>query len=104
MTLCHLHFRPTINSTAYTYNTTGEYNNTVTGWINETVKWTWTVRIFAVDNGVPKRGDFIPFTVTFSASCVARAKVSVNSSGHVFFTAPGYTVSIYGMLLCYTYD
>eukprot|EP00794_Sanderia_malayensis_P016720 gene16720-18414_t len=114
---------PTINSTAYyglnQYNTTTAYNittangtitayNTTTnsslylaGWTNVTVKWTWTLHIFAFDNGSPKRGDYIPFTITFSASCADRAKVVVNASGHVFFTAPGYTISRYDNKDCF---
>lgn len=87
-------FRPTINSTLE--NVTISENVTALQWKNKTVAWTWKVNIFAVDNGNPKRGDFIPFTVTFSSTCLDKAKVTVDTSGNVFFTAPGYTISVYG--------
>ena len=87
-------YSPTIVTTAV--NITTADNVTVTQVTNVTTKWTWKVNIFAVDAGNPKRGDYIPFTVTFSATCADKAKVSVDAAGNVHFTAPGYTISTYG--------
>ena len=84
--------RPTINSTFS--NVTGSDNITRIVWNNKTIEWTWTVYIFAVDNGNPKRGDYIPLTVTFSATCVEHAKVTVDSvGGQVHFRAPKMTLN-----------
>lgn len=68
---------------------------------NKTTKWTWVFHIFAVDSGVPKRGDFIPFNITFSATCYDKAKVTADSIGNVFFTAPGYAISTYDNKDCF---
>ena len=54
------------------------------------------VNVFAVDNGNPKRGDYVPLTITFSSTCLDKAKISADTSGNVYFTAPGYTISTYG--------
>jgi hypothetical protein len=52
--------------------------------------------IFAVDNGSPKRGDRIPMTIKFNATCQEFADITVNpTTGEVFFRAPGMTVSEY---------
>ncbi|XP_031564283.1 uncharacterized protein LOC116299704 isoform X2 [Actinia tenebrosa] len=71
-------------------------NGTATVWSNTTVEWKRMYYIFAVDNGTPKRGDRIPMTIKFNATCQEFADITVNpSSGEVFFRAPGMTVSEY---------
>ena len=56
-----------------------------------------------MDNGNPKRGDSIQFNITFSSTCLDKAKVTIDASGNVYFSAPGYTISTYGKicLLCH---
>ena len=49
-----------------------------------------------MDGGTPKRGDRIPLTISFNATCQERGGIFVNeSSGEVFFKAPGMTGSEY---------
>ena len=63
---------------------------------NVTTKYTWLLNIFAVDNGNPKRGDYVQLNITFSSTCLDKAKVTADTSGNVYFSAPGYTISTYG--------
>lgn len=65
-------------------------------WSNKTIEWTYKYFIFAVDGGNPKRGDRIPLTITFNATCQETGGIFVNAtSGKVFFRAPGMTGSEY---------
>ena len=49
-----------------------------------------------MDGGTPKRGDRIPLTITFNATCQESGGIFVNAtSGAVFFRAPGMTGSEY---------
>ncbi|XP_068721591.1 uncharacterized protein [Montipora capricornis] len=65
-------------------------------WSNKTTDWTYHYYIFAVDGGTPKRGDRIPLTITFNATCQETGEIFVNeTSGEVFFRAPGMTGSEY---------
>lgn len=53
-----------------------------------------------MDGGTPKRGDRIPLTISFNATCQESGGIFVNgTSGEVFFRAPGLTVSEYRKLL-----
>jgi len=71
-------------------------NGTDFVWSNKTVEWTYKYYIFAVDGGTPKRGDRIPLTITFNATCQETGGIFVNAtSGEVFFRAPGMTGSEY---------
>ena len=82
---------PTINVTKFYVK-----NGTEVVWSNKTVKWTYKYEIFAVDGGSPKRGDSIPLTITFDASCESTGAVVADpQTGQVFFRAPGLTGSIY---------
>ena len=65
-------------------------------WSNKTANWTYHYYIFAVDGGTPKRGDRIPLAITFNATCQETGEIFVNeTSGEVFFRAPGMTGSEY---------
>ena len=65
-------------------------------WSNKTIEWTYKYHVFAVDGGSPKRGDRIPLTITFNATCAETARIAVNAtSGEVYFRAPRMTVSEY---------
>ncbi|XP_028399982.1 uncharacterized protein LOC114523303 [Dendronephthya gigantea] len=65
-------------------------------WVNTTTETEWTYKIYAVDNGNPRRGDFIPVNVTINATCTSHANFVVNNtSGEVFLRAPNLTGSIY---------
>ncbi|KAK2566477.1 Cartilage oligomeric matrix protein [Acropora cervicornis] len=64
--------------------------------INKTAEWSYHYYIFAVDGGTPKRGDRIPLAITFNATCQETGEIVVNeTSGEVFFRAPGMTGSEY---------
>ena len=61
--------------------------------IDRTQDLTIIVYIFAVDNGIPRRGDYFPLAVKYDVSCNITGKVAVNSTtGYVYFTAPRMTV------------
>ena len=61
--------------------------------IDKTQDLTITVYVFAVDNGIPRRGDYFPLSVKYDVSCNVTGKVAVNSTtGDVYFTAPRMTV------------
>ncbi|XP_074618758.1 uncharacterized protein LOC141877629 isoform X2 [Acropora palmata] len=65
-------------------------------WSNKTAEWSYHYYIFAVDGGTPKRGDRIPLAITFNATCQETGEIVVNeTSGEVFFRAPGMTGSEY---------
>ncbi|XP_078366394.1 uncharacterized protein LOC144650562 [Oculina patagonica] len=82
---------PRIEATLYAIKNGTEYI-----WSNKTVEWTYKYYIFAVDGGTPKRGDRIPLTITFNATCQDSGGIFVNAtSGEVFFRAPGMTGSEY---------
>lgn len=71
-------------------------NGTGTVWSNTTVDWTRKYYVFAVDGGTPKRGDRVSVTVKFNATCEEFAEIFANeTTGEVFFRAPGMTVSEY---------
>lgn len=71
-------------------------NFTQVVWVNTTTETEWSYRIYAVDNGNPRRGDFIPVNVTINATCTSHANFVVNdSSGEVFLRAPTLTGSKY---------
>ena len=58
-----------------------------------------------MDGGKPKRGDRIPLTISFNATCQESGEIFVNeTSGEVFFRAPGLTVSEYRKLLDINYQ
>jgi len=62
--------------------------------VNETTEYFISVDVFALDNGSPRRGDYITFNVSYSATCHGFARVAVNESdGRIYLTAPGMTVS-----------
>ena len=68
------------------------------------MEWTYKYYIFAVDGGTPKRGDRIPLTITFNATCQESGGIFVNAtSGEVFFRAPGMTGSEYRESLTTTF-
>ena len=70
-------------------------------WSNKTIEWTYKYYVFAVDGGSPKRGDRIPLTISFNATCVKTAKIVVNeTSGEVFFRVPTMTGSEYRKHSC----
>ena len=51
-------------------------------------------RIFALDNGIPRKGDYVILNITFSATCQMDGKVMVNEkSGEVYFVAPKMKIS-----------
>nr|AXL14330.1 mega-thrombospondin [Nematostella vectensis] len=82
---------PTIVSKKYYMN-----NYTEIVWSNTTTQWEQTYYIFAIDGGAPRRGDKIPLTITFNATCHETAGIFVNAgSGEVFFRAPSMTNSEY---------
>ena len=57
-----------------------------------------------MDGGTPRRGDRIPLTISFNATCQESGGIFVNeTSGEVFFRAPGLTVSEYRKLLGINY-
>ena len=75
-------------------------NGTEFIWSNKTIEWTYQYYIFAVDGGTPKRGDRIPLTISFNATCQERGGIFVDErSGEVFFRAPGMTGSEYRELI-----
>ena len=83
---CFFLSRHEISRTSYGINTTV--------WVNTTQHTTWFYRIYAVDNGNPRRGDFIPVNVTINATCTSHADFMINSTtGEVFLRAPGLTIS-----------
>lgn len=82
---------PTIKATKFYVE-----NGSKVVWSNKTIKWTYKYQIFAVDGGSPKRGDSIPLTITFDASCETTGAIVADAqTGDVFFRAPGLTGSIY---------
>jgi len=82
---------PRIEATRYAVK-----NGTEFIWSNKTIEWTYQYYIFAVDGGTPKRGDRIPLTISFNATCQESGGIFVNeTSGEVFFRAPGMTGSEY---------
>lgn len=90
---------PRIEATKYAIR-----NGTEFIWSNKTIEWTYQYFIFAVDDGTPKRGDRIPLTISFNATCQESGGIFVNgTSGEVFFRAPGLTVSEYRKLLDINY-
>ncbi|XP_066913775.1 uncharacterized protein [Clytia hemisphaerica] len=63
-------------------------------WVNETTQYFLSIHVFALDNGTPRRGDYVIFNVTYNVTCHRFARVRVNeTSGEVFFEAPGMTLS-----------
>ncbi|CAB3979783.1 cartilage oligomeric matrix -like [Paramuricea clavata] len=71
-------------------------NFTEVVWVNKTIETRWTYRIYAVDNGNPRRGDFIPVNVTVNATCTSHANFVINNiTGEVFLRAPTLTGSEY---------
>ena len=61
-------------------------------WENITTDYNVTVRIFAVDNGKPRRGDYYDVTVKYQKSCDLAGNIVVNETdGRVHFSAPGMT-------------
>ena len=92
--------RPRIDATLYAIK-----NGTEFIWSNKTVEWTYKYFIFAVDGGTPKRGDRIPLTITFNATCQESGGIVVNAtSGEVSFRAPGMTGSEYRESLTKLWD
>ena len=86
-------FSPTIERLSFEKAIGNDTNATTTIWVNKTVEWLVTVHVFALDNGNPRRGDFIPVNVTYSVSCEETAAVVVQDSGDVQFLVPGMQVS-----------
>lgn len=83
--------RPRVEATRFAIKNGSAYI-----WSNKTIEWTYKYFIFAVDGGTPKRGDRIPLTITFNATCQETGGIFVNAtSGQVFFRAPGMTGSEY---------
>ena len=71
-------------------------NFTEVVWVNETVETKWVYRIYAVDNGSPRRGDFILVNVTINSTCTSHANFVINdTTGEVFLRAPTLTGSKY---------
>jgi hypothetical protein len=71
-------------------------------WVNKTITTRWTYRIYAIDNGNPRRGDFIPVNVTISATCTSHANFVINNiTGEVFLRAPSLTGSKYRKYILY---
>uniref|UniRef100_A0A7M5WYM7 Uncharacterized protein n=1 Tax=Clytia hemisphaerica TaxID=252671 RepID=A0A7M5WYM7_9CNID len=69
-------------------------NNGKTVWENKTVEWTIHVNLYAIDNGSPKRGDFFSISMSYAPSCDKTGRIVVNeTSGQVFFAAPGMTTN-----------
>ena len=61
--------------------------------MNTTVEYTVVVKLFAVDNGSPRRGDFFTISLSYAPNCDKRGKVIINeTSGAVNFFAPGMTI------------
>ena len=88
-------FSPEIEATKYAIKNFTEYV-----WNNKTVAWTYKLYVYAIDGGIPRRGDRIPLTISFNATCQEAAEIFVNEkTGEVFFRAPGFTNSEYRKLL-----
>ena len=80
--------RDEVSHTRYHTNNFTEVN-----WINKTIETKWTYRIYAVDNGNPRRGDFILVNVTVNFTCSSHAKFVINdTTGKVFLRAPNLTL------------
>ena len=65
-------------------------------WVNTTTEYFISVHVFALDNGSPRRGDYVIFNVSYSATCQTSAQVAVGEKdGEVNLIAPGMSVSTY---------
>lgn len=83
-------------------------NGTEVVWVNKTVQVQWIYRIYAVDNGNPRRGDFIPVNITINSTCASEANFVINdTTGNVFLRAPKLTgyrkYIIYAIFICITF-
>ena len=84
-------YRPTFVARSY------EGVNNETLWVNETTEYFISVQIFAIDDGTPRRGDYVTFNVSYKVSCHGFARVRVNETdGRIYLEAPGMVVSNIG--------
>jgi hypothetical protein len=60
---------------------------------NITLDWNVTVQVFALDNGNPKRGDFVTASIKYKHSCHLSGKLTINATnGSLYFRAPKYSL------------
>ena len=93
-------FRRKIIHTPFYYMDANNVSSTV--WVNTTMEISTLVYVLAVDNGNPRRGDYVTLNITYSITCQEFGKVIADeTSGDVYFRAPKMRLSVYGMIfLC----
>ena len=60
---------------------------------NITLDWNVTVQVFALDNGNPRRGDFVTTSIKYKHSCHLSGSLTINATnGSLYFRAPKYSL------------